>query len=50
MLDTILWVAQGFLALFFFAAGVPKVISRGIDRWVGFDDLPRPLGRVGKRS
>ncbi len=43
MLDTTLWIAQGFLALFFFAAGVPKVIGRGIDRWVGFDDLPRPL-------
>ncbi|MDT2007073.1 hypothetical protein FXW78_25575 [Rhodococcus opacus] len=43
MLDTTLWIAQSFLALFFFAAGVPKVIGRGIDRWVGFDDLPRPL-------
>jgi hypothetical protein len=43
MLDITLWIAQGFLAVFFFAAGVPKVIGRGIDRWVGFDDLPRPL-------
>ena len=43
MLDTTLWIAQSFLALFFFAAGVPKVIGRGIERWVGFDDLPRPL-------
>ena len=43
MLDTILWIAQGFLALFFLAAGVPKVLGRGIGRWVGFDDLPRPL-------
>lgn len=43
MLDTTLWIAQGFLAIFFFAAGVPKVIGQGIDRWVGFDDLPRPL-------
>jgi len=43
MLETTLWIAQSFLALFFFAAGVPKVIGRGIDRWVGFDDLPRPL-------
>jgi DoxX-like family len=43
MLDTTIWIAQSFLALFFFAAGVPKVIGRGIDRWVGFDDLPRPL-------
>jgi hypothetical protein len=38
-----LWAAQGFLALFFFAAGLPKVIGRGIDRWVGFDDVPRAL-------
>jgi hypothetical protein len=43
MLDTILWIAQSFLALFFFAAGLPKVLGRGLDRWVGFDDLPRPL-------
>jgi hypothetical protein len=43
MLDITLWVAQGFLALFFLAAGLPKVIGRGIDRWVGFDDLPRAL-------
>jgi hypothetical protein len=28
MLDTTLWIAQIFLALFFFAAGVPKVIGR----------------------
>jgi DoxX-like family len=43
MLDIALWVAQGFLALFFLGAGIPKVIGRGIDRWVGFDDLPRSL-------
>jgi uncharacterized membrane protein YphA (DoxX/SURF4 family) len=43
MLDTTVWIAQIFLALFFFAAGMPKVLGRGIDRWVGFDDLPRPM-------
>jgi uncharacterized membrane protein YphA (DoxX/SURF4 family) len=43
MLDTILWTAQIFLALFFLAAGSPKVIGRGIDRWVGFEDVPRPM-------
>lgn len=43
MLDTTLWVAQGFLGLFFLAAGLPKMIGRGIDRWVGFDQLARPL-------
>ena len=43
MLDTTLWIAQIFLALFFFAAGLPKVFGRGIDRWVGFDRVPRPM-------
>ena len=43
MLDITLSIAQSFLALFFFAAGLPKLFGRGIDRWVGFDDLPRPL-------
>ena len=43
MLDATLWIAQGFLALFFLAAGLPKIAGRGIDRWIGFDDLPRPL-------
>lgn len=40
-LNIVLWIAQGFLALFFFAGGVPKVLGRGIDRWTGFSDLPR---------
>jgi uncharacterized membrane protein YphA (DoxX/SURF4 family) len=43
MLDTTLWIAQIFLALFFLAAGLPKVLGRGIDRWIGFDRVPRPL-------
>ncbi|MGH3355973.1 MAG: DoxX family protein [Nocardioidaceae bacterium] len=43
MFDLVLWSVQGFLALFFLAAGAPKVIGRGMDRWVGFSDLPRPL-------
>jgi uncharacterized membrane protein YphA (DoxX/SURF4 family) len=43
MLDTTLWSAQVFLALFFLAAGLPKVAGRGIDRWVGFDDIPRRM-------
>ena len=43
MLDTTAWIAQSFLALFFFAAGAPKVLGQGIDRWVGFDDLPRSM-------
>jgi uncharacterized membrane protein YphA (DoxX/SURF4 family) len=38
--DTTVWIAQGFLALFFLAAGVPKIAGRGIDRWVGFDQIP----------
>jgi hypothetical protein len=43
MLDTALLLAQGFLGLFFLAAGLPKVVGRGIDRWVGFDGIARPL-------
>ena len=43
MLDTTLWIAQVFLGLFFLAAGLPKVAGLGIDRWIGFDDLPRPM-------
>ncbi|MCF4123113.1 DoxX family protein [Antribacter sp. KLBMP9083] len=43
MLTTTLWAAQIALALFFLFAGLPKILGRGIDRWTGFDDLPRPL-------
>ena len=43
MLDTTLWIAQTFLALFFLAAGSPKLLGRGLDRWVGFDAIPRPV-------
>ena len=39
----VLWSVQGFLALFFLAAGAPKLIGRGIERWTGFSDVPRPL-------
>jgi uncharacterized membrane protein YphA (DoxX/SURF4 family) len=46
MLDTTLWIAQIFVALFFLAAGLPKVVGRGIDRWVGFDAVPRPMTLV----
>lgn len=42
VLNLVLWSVQGFLALFFLAAGVPKIIGRGIERWTGFSDLPRP--------
>jgi hypothetical protein len=41
VLNIVLWSVQGFLALFFFAAGVPKVLGRGIEKWTGFSDLPR---------
>jgi hypothetical protein len=43
MLDTTLWIAQTFLALFFLAAGSPKLLGRGLDRWVGFEAIPRPM-------
>jgi uncharacterized membrane protein YphA (DoxX/SURF4 family) len=43
MLTTTLWAAQLVLAVFFLFAGLPKILGRGIDRWTGFDDVPRPL-------
>lgn len=42
-LNIVLWSVQGFLALFFLAAGAPKLIGRGIERWTGFSDLDRRL-------
>src|SRR5829696_1940074 len=41
VLNIVLWSVQGFLALFFLAAGAPKILGRGIERWTGFSDLPR---------
>ena len=41
VLDIVLWSVQGFLALFFLAAGTPKISGRGIQKWTGFSDLPR---------
>src|SRR5205807_4171251 len=43
VLNLALWSVQGFLALFFLAAGAPKLIGRGLERWTGFSDLARPL-------
>src|ERR671933_2474640 len=40
-LKIVLWSVQGFLALFFLAAGAPKLLGRGIEQWTGFADLPR---------
>lgn len=42
VLNLVLWSVQGFLALFFLGAGAPKLIGRGLERWTGFSDLPRP--------
>jgi drug/metabolite transporter superfamily protein YnfA len=42
-LNVVLWSVQGFLALFFLAAGAPKLIGRGLERWTGFSALPRPM-------
>ena len=42
LLNLVLWSVQAFLALFFLAAGAAKLIGRGIDRWTGFSELPRP--------
>jgi hypothetical protein len=43
LFDIVVWIAEGFLALFFLAAGLPKIIGRGIERWIGFDQVPRGL-------
>ncbi|GAA1137642.1 hypothetical protein GCM10009630_40790 [Kribbella jejuensis] len=43
MFDVTVWVAEWFLALFFLGAGVPKIAGRGIERWVGFDQVPRVM-------
>ena len=32
LLNVVLWSVQGFLALFFLAAGAPKLIGRGLER------------------
>src|SRR5918999_1383202 len=42
VLNLVLWGVQVFLALFFLGAGVPKLIGRGLERWTGFSELPRP--------
>jgi hypothetical protein len=41
MFDVAVWTAQGFLALFFFFAGLPKIAGRGIEAWAGFDQISR---------
>jgi uncharacterized membrane protein YphA (DoxX/SURF4 family) len=41
--DTTVWIAEAFLAFFFLLAGLPKLAGRGLDRWVGFDQIPRPM-------
>src|SRR5919108_5219247 len=40
-LNLVLWSVQVFLGLFFLAAGAPKILGRGIEKWTGFSDLPR---------
>ena len=41
VLNIVLWGVQGLLAIFFLAAAVPKISGRGIEKWIGFSDLPR---------
>src|SRR6266511_3659074 len=41
VVNLVLWSVQGFLALFFIAAGAPKLFGRGLERWTGFSNLPR---------
>jgi|SRR5436190_12728005 len=42
MVNMTLWIVQIFLALFFLAAAVPKIIGRGLEQW-GFSNFPRGL-------
>jgi hypothetical protein len=42
VVNVVLWSVQVFLALFFLAAGAPKLIGRGLEQWTGFSDVPRP--------
>ncbi|HET7552063.1 MAG TPA: DoxX family protein [Gemmatimonadaceae bacterium] len=39
--NLVLWGVQGFLALLFLFAGIPKLLGRGLERWTGFAELPR---------
>ncbi|MGH2806601.1 MAG: DoxX family protein [Actinomycetota bacterium] len=41
VLNVTLWSVQILLGIFFVAAGLPKMLGRGMERWVGFSDLPR---------
>jgi hypothetical protein len=41
VLNIVLWGVQGFLAVFFLAAAIPKISGRGIQKWTGFSNLPR---------
>ncbi|HEY8182084.1 MAG TPA: DoxX family protein [Thermoanaerobaculia bacterium] len=43
MTNLILWIVQVFLALFFIGAGIPKITGRGLEQWIGFSNVPRPL-------
>jgi hypothetical protein len=42
-MNLIVCSVQWFLAIFFLAAGIPKISGRGLEQWTGFNDLPRPL-------
>jgi hypothetical protein len=41
LVNSVLWGVQIFLALFFLAAGAPKILGRGMERWTGFAEMPR---------
>jgi uncharacterized membrane protein YphA (DoxX/SURF4 family) len=41
LVNLVLWSVQVFLALFFLAAGAPKILGHGMERWTGFAELPR---------
>jgi DoxX-like protein len=43
MVNLTLWIVQGFLALFFLGAAIPKITGRGLQQWIGFSALPHSL-------
>jgi hypothetical protein len=46
VLNLVLWSVQGFLGLFFLAAGAPKLLGRGIDKWTGSSSSGRVLPKA----
>lgn len=42
-MDIVLWLVQSLVAVLFLFIGAVQTTGRGLQRWKGFSDLPRPL-------